>query len=128
MAPHACTMPLLLLLLLLPLLLLALLGRCLWHSTAHHGVAQRGSVTSQSGIPTPVTAWGTAPPPHVLSFWILMKLRPLQHPSCLHISTLPAILRHFWLQLLLCLLFGHCSSVDFSLPRSLRTIMWDPLG
>ena len=48
-----------------------------------------------------------------------MTLKPLQHPTCLHISTLPAILRLrcFWLQLPLCSLFGHCSSVDFSLPH-----------
>ena len=63
MAPHACTMPLLLLLLLLLPPLPALLGRCLWHSTAHHGVAQRGSLTSQSGLPTAVTALGHCPSP-----------------------------------------------------------------
>ena len=73
MAPHACTMPLLLLL--LPLLLLALLGRCLWHSTAHHGVAQRGSVTSQSGLPTAVTALGHCPSPTCVEFLDLCEIK-----------------------------------------------------
>ena len=51
------------LLLLLALPLLALLERCLRHSTAHHGVAQRGSVTSQPRLPTAATPVGHCPSP-----------------------------------------------------------------
>ena len=71
-APHACTMLLLLLLLLLPLQL-ALPEHCPRHSRAHHGDAQRGSVTSQPSLPTAATPprfhpspWN-APPPHLTS-------------------------------------------------------------
>ena len=76
MAPSARTMPLLLLLLLLllplllPLLLLplllpllALLERCPWHSTAHHGVTQWGTVTSQPSLPTAATPLAHCPSP-----------------------------------------------------------------
>ena len=77
MAPSARTMPLLLLLLLLLLLpllllplllpLLALLERCPWHSTAHHGVTQWGTVTSQPSLPTAATPLAHCPSPKYLS-------------------------------------------------------------